>query len=161
MKKKLLAAGCLVAFGLLLNGLSAVTASAKENVGLVSGPMTRATVVRQVFTLGSGDYNYIRISTTNKANFASKVLVKVKAENPNNDYFGLHHNGKKDEVIFTSNSVEEYKFSAATNSSQNQTEYIYISNYSAVPIKFTIGYTMGIHMKSIPCIDYSDIDFNL
>lgn len=148
-------------FGLLLNALSPIVASAEENVSLIERPTTRATVVRKEFTLKNGQSESFTFTTRNKANFASKVLFKVKADNPNNDYFGLDHPNKSDELIFTSNSVEEYKFSAAANKSFVESETIYIYNYSAVPIKFTIGYTLGIHMKSNPCIDYSDIDFEL
>lgn len=161
MKKRLFVSGSLVVFGLFLNVFSPVTASAEENVSLIKSPTTRSTVVRREVTLNSGQSTYLSFVTTNKAKFASKVLFKVKADNPNNDYFGLEHYKKNDELLFNSKSVEEYKFSAAANNSETETEYIYLYNYSAVPMKFTIGYTMGIHMKSIPCIDYSDIDFEL
>lgn len=115
MKKKLFVSSSLVVFGLLLNSLSAVVVLAEENVSQVLTPTTRATVVRQEFTLKSGEYKLITINTTNKPKFSSKVLLKIKAENPNNDYFGLEHSGKGDELLFNDSSTNVYKYSSATD----------------------------------------------
>jgi hypothetical protein len=164
MKKKFLLSGSLIVFGMLLTTVFSVGAFAEESVLPLSGPMTRATVVKQEFTLSSGAGRTIYINTTNKTKFASKILFKIAATNPNNDYFGLKHFVKgNDELLFNNSATNVYKYfpSAEAALTDNKSEQFYIQNYSVVPMKFTIGYTTGIHMKSNPCIDYSDIEFDL
>ncbi|MGX7244104.1 hypothetical protein ACWOC1_04580 [Enterococcus quebecensis] len=171
MKKKLLVGSCLVAFGLVV-APKAVSATERETLP-PTGIRPRVSVLKQEITLKSGDIQRIYFDgIVDKENFASKLLVKIKPQNPENDYFGVSHYVYTNDILLNdfvsnTNSIFEYKWSPMTDESYKDKvkygarQYISINNYSLVPIKFTIGYTTGIHMKSNPCLDYSDINFNL
>ncbi|MBO0439588.1 hypothetical protein [Candidatus Enterococcus ikei] len=171
-RKSLLIASCLVGVGLFSG---AKTAEATD--GMESLPKThinpRVSVLRRELTIASGDRMTVSVDgIVNKEKFASKLLVKIKPENPNKDFFGVtqhtYINGLVlNDFVFNGNSIIEHKWSPFTDESYKDVEKyganqrITITNYSLVPLKFTIGYATGIHFKSNGCVDYSDIDFDL
>ncbi|MGX7245261.1 hypothetical protein ACWOC1_10430 [Enterococcus quebecensis] len=170
MKKKLLVAGCLIVFGLVIAPKGA-NAEEQETIRLSASGVTRGAPQVKKVTLNSGQAVEIEIGAFKSDMIFSKYVVKVAVDSTEKESFVFRrdisypYQPRKhlQQLVYDNKatffiSALDYKFE---NASWEGREYIRITNYSAQPLKYTLAVNSGLQLMGSECVDYSDIDFNL
>lgn len=168
--KKTLAFICLITLGLLVEG---TTVSAEENGGVLnvapnSSLLRGAPAKYAPITINSGQYRDITVGSLKGANVASKYVIKFKVDSSEKESLLFqeqgNHNGAwktlNSTVYYTNELQSIYKLGTEDELADGVGSRIFrLWNFSAKQISVYFGVSSSLHMLDIPCVDYSDIDF--
>lgn len=163
MKKKLLVTTCLIVLGLFV---APKIASAEDTYAT-----TRSTPAVREVSLNSGQSTEFIVGAIDSEEICSKYVVKVNVESNDKESFAISRlidfHGLPWKYLTTAYYDNKATLFASgldytyPKGFKQGKEIIRITNYSSVPLKYKVGISSGLHVKSQECVDYSNIDFNL
>lgn len=118
-------------------------------------------------TINSGQHREITVGSM-KYSFATKYVVKFKVDSEDKEsvLFQEYYNHGAGAIVLNStayytNELQSfYKVVTEDESTSGSgTRTFRLWNFSAKPITVYFGVSSALHKADIPCVDYSDIDF--
>ncbi|MBO0440079.1 hypothetical protein [Candidatus Enterococcus ikei] len=172
MKKSLFVASCLVIF-VFFGGASSVSAEeATEYLDLQSpSSLLRGAPAVKKQLLRSGESMSIKVGGMRSNSIFSKYVVKFFVDSIDkesiyvarrSDYAGVPQ--KYHEKIYYTNGMVTMFDSLIDDEIRGPasgSETFLVTNYSAESVSVKLGVSSGLHLRSNPCIDFKEIDFDL
>lgn len=170
MKKLLLSLGCLLVLGLVASPEKSAAEEIVQPVEATSfnfSGLTRGAPLYREVTIASGSAYNLEVGALKNDNFVSKYVIKFKVESNQKESIlysefdntaGWVLNNRN--YYFTNEEKAVYKTTLEDSKVGNR-KLFQLINYSANPVKVKFAVSSALHLTAIPCVDYSDIDFDL